>query len=211
MRLYAERLGDALQRRHVDLRRVRPPGIVPDPWLRGSAAWNKIDAYAGRFVVYPRLVRGFDTDVVHIADHGQGYLIGNLNPQRTLVTCHDVILLALAAGRIGGAPIPQMALQLFRISLEFVKLAARVVADSRSTRDDLVKDLEDQLAIGVARAKTDPFGTAVDLGAATGQPRGSDHDSRVDAVRRSGCCADAALLQALGAGFAGVAAATCPN
>ena len=46
MRLYAERLGDALQRRHVDLRRVRPPGIVPDPWLRGSAAWNKIDAYA---------------------------------------------------------------------------------------------------------------------------------------------------------------------
>jgi len=138
MRLYAERLGDALQRRHVDLRRVRPPGIVPDPWLRGSAAWNKIDAYAGRFVVYPRLVRGFDTDVVHIADHGQGYLIGNLNPQRTLVTCHDVILLALAAGRIGGAPIPQMALQLFRISLEFVKLAARVVADSRSTRDDLV-------------------------------------------------------------------------
>jgi len=138
MRLYAERLGAALQRRQVAVTRVRPPGLVPEPWRRRSAVWAKLDAYLGRFVVYPRLVRNIDADVFHVPDHGEGHLIGSLDPRRTVVTCHDVILLALAAGRIGGAPIPQMALQLFRISLEFVKRAAAVVADSISTKRDLV-------------------------------------------------------------------------
>jgi glycosyltransferase involved in cell wall biosynthesis len=138
MRLYAERLGEALQRRHVAVTRVRPPGVVPEPWRRRSAVWAKLDAYLGRFVVYPRLLRGIDADIVHVADHGEGYLIGSLDPRRTVVTCHDVVLLALAAGRIGGAPIPQLALQLFRISLEFVKRAAAVVADSLSTKRDLI-------------------------------------------------------------------------
>jgi glycosyltransferase involved in cell wall biosynthesis len=138
MRLYAERLGAALQRRHVAVTRVRPPGLVPEPWRRRSAVWAKLDAYLGRFVVYPRLVRHLDADVIHVPDHGEGHLIANFDPRRTVVTCHDVILLALAAGRIGAAPIPQLALQLFRISLEFVKRAAAVVADSISTKRDLV-------------------------------------------------------------------------
>jgi len=137
MRLYAERLGEALQRRDVDVRRVRPPGVVPGAWRRRSAVWGKMDAYIGRFVVYPRLVRTLDADIVHVADHGEGYLVGNLDPRRTVVTCHDVILLALAAGRIGSARIPPVALELFRISLEFVKRVATIVADSISTKEDL--------------------------------------------------------------------------
>jgi glycosyltransferase involved in cell wall biosynthesis len=138
MRLYAERLGAALIRRGVSVTRVQPPVVVPDAWRAGSFVWSKLDTYAGRFVVYPRLVRKLNADIVHIVDHGQGYLLGELDPRRTVVTCHDVILLALAAGRIGSAKIPRVALQLFRISMEFVKRAALVVADSQQTRSDLV-------------------------------------------------------------------------
>lgn len=138
MRLYAERLGAALTREGVHVARVRPPGVVPPPWLDRSPAWTKIDAYAGRFIVYPRLVRTLETDVVHVVDHGQGYLLANLDARRTVVTCHDVVLLALAAGRIGSARVPPIALQLFRISLELMKRAAAVVADSLSTKQDLV-------------------------------------------------------------------------
>jgi glycosyltransferase involved in cell wall biosynthesis len=138
MRLYAERLGSALYRRGISITRVRPPTIVPEAWRSRSFLWAKVDTYAGRFAVYPRLVRRLDADLVHIIDHGQGYLLGELDPRRTIVTCHDVILLALAAGRIGASKIPRVALQLFRISMEFVKRAALVVADSRQTRDDLV-------------------------------------------------------------------------
>jgi glycosyltransferase involved in cell wall biosynthesis len=137
MRLYADRLGDALRDLPVNVVRVAPPGLVPDQWRKRSPVWAKIDTYAGRFAVYPRLVRKLDADVIHIVDHGQGYLLGHVDPRRTLVTCHDVILLALAAGRIGSSPIPQVALQMFRISLEFVKRAAAVVADSEQTKRDL--------------------------------------------------------------------------
>ena len=56
MRLYAERLGAALQRRQVQLTRVRPFGVVPDPWRRRSALWTKVDGYVGRFAVYPRRI-----------------------------------------------------------------------------------------------------------------------------------------------------------
>jgi glycosyltransferase involved in cell wall biosynthesis len=138
MRLYADRLGDALRARDVALTRVRPPGVVPEAWRRSSPVWAKLDAYVGRFAVYPRLVRGLDADVVHVVDHGQGYLVAGLDPRRTLVTCHDVILMALASGRIGSAPVPPIALQLFRMSLQLVKQAAAVIADSGQTKRDLV-------------------------------------------------------------------------
>ena len=139
MRLYAERLGDALLRRDVQVTRVRPPGVVPAAWRSRSATWNKVDGYVGRFAVYPRLLQNVRADVVHVVDHGQGYLVAGLDGQRTVVTCHDVILLALASGRIGAAPVPQVALQLFRISLEVMKRAAIVVADSTQTKRDLVE------------------------------------------------------------------------
>ena len=138
MRLYAERLGDALLRRQVGVTRVRPPGVVPPAWRKRSATWNKVDGYLGRFAVYPRLLYDLRADIIHVVDHGQGYLVAGLDARRTVVTCHDVILVALAAGRIGSARVPQVALQLFRISLEAMKRAAVVVADSTQTKRDLV-------------------------------------------------------------------------
>jgi glycosyltransferase involved in cell wall biosynthesis len=138
MRLYAERLGEALVRRDVRVTRVRPPGVVPAAWRAGSSGWNKVDGYVGRFAVYPRLVQNLHADVVHVVDHGQGYLVAGLDASRTVVTCHDVILLALAAGRIGSLRVPLVATQLFRISLEAMKSATVVVADSTQTKRDLV-------------------------------------------------------------------------
>jgi glycosyltransferase involved in cell wall biosynthesis len=138
MRLYAEKLGDALVRRGIAVTRVRPPSVVPDAWRGRSQLWAKLDGYVGRFAVYPRLVRDLKVDVVHVIDHGQAYLVAGLDPRRTVVTCHDVILIALARGRIGPAPLPPVALQLFRMSLELMKRAAAIVAVSEQTRRDLI-------------------------------------------------------------------------
>jgi glycosyltransferase involved in cell wall biosynthesis len=138
MRLYAERLGQALLRRRVAVTRLRPPEIVPSAWRARSASWGKIDGFVGRFAVYPRLLRGLETDIAHVVDHGQGYLVAGLDARRTVVTCHDLILLVLASGRIGATRVPPVALQLFRISLELMRRAAIVVADSAQTRRDLI-------------------------------------------------------------------------
>src|SRR5882672_88700 len=104
MRLYADRLGSALVRRGVSVTRLRPTAIVPEAWRARSPTWAKLDIQFGRFAVYPRLVRKIDADVIHVIDHGQAFLLDTLNPARTVVTCHDVILLALAHGRIGSSP-----------------------------------------------------------------------------------------------------------
>lgn len=138
MRLYADRLGDALVREGVPVTRVRPPPVTPDAWRARGGGWTKLDGYIGRFVVYPRLVRRLDADIVHVIDHGQAYLLGSLDPSRVVVTCHDVILLALANGRIGATSVPPVALQLFRISLELMKRAAAIVAVSEQTKRDLM-------------------------------------------------------------------------
>ena len=139
MRLYADRLGQALIPRGVKLTRVHPPRVVPDAWHRSSWLWRKLDAYTGAHAVYPRLIRDLPVDIVHVVDHSQGYLCRNLDPRRTVVTCHDVILLALAAGRIGGTRIPQIAYRIFQLSLQRVKGAAAIVADSSQTKRDLVE------------------------------------------------------------------------
>jgi glycosyltransferase involved in cell wall biosynthesis len=138
MRLYADRLGDALLQQGVAVTRLRPPAIVPEAWQARSPTWAKLDSQFGRFAVYPRLVRDLDADVIHIIDHGQAYLLDTVAPARTVVTCHDVILLALAYGRIGSAPVPPVALQILNFSLALMKRAAAIVAVSESTKRDLV-------------------------------------------------------------------------
>jgi len=138
MRLYADRLGKALLREGVAVTRLRPPPIVPEAWRARSATWAKLDTQFGRFAVYPRLVRKMDADVIHVIDHGQAYLLDSLDASRTVVTCHDVILLALAHGRIGSSPVPPFALQILHLSLELMKRAAAIVAVSEQTKRDLV-------------------------------------------------------------------------
>jgi glycosyltransferase involved in cell wall biosynthesis len=101
--------------------------------------WAKLEIQFGRFAVYPRIVRELDADIIHVIDHGQAYLLNTLPAARTVVTCHDVILLALAHGRIGTVSVPPVALQILNLSLELMKRAAAIVADSLQTKRDLVE------------------------------------------------------------------------
>jgi len=188
MRLYAERLGAALQRRNVHLTRVRPFGVVPDAWRARSSTWNKLDGYLGRFAVYPRVVRNLAADVFHVVDHSQGHLVAHLDGRRTVVTCHDVILLALASGRIGSMPVPALALEMFRISLETVKRAAAVVADSSQTKRDLVR------FTGIDPAKVTVIFPGLNQSFQPNAERGRD-------FRRRRGLGDGALVLQIGRGF----------
>ncbi|HSN90522.1 MAG TPA: glycosyltransferase [Anaeromyxobacteraceae bacterium] len=139
MRLYAEHLGDALAGRGVRVERVRPPEVLPER-LRRPWALDRLDSYWGRFVRYPRTARRLRADVYHVVDHGQGHLVLHLDPARTVVTCHDVILLALAAGRIPRGPRPpRVATAILRRAVAALGRARLVVAVSENTRRDLAE------------------------------------------------------------------------
>jgi len=188
MRLYADHLGFALGRRGISVTRVRPPTLVPDAWSTRSGVWAKLDSYLGRYAVYPRLVRNLDADLVHIVDHGMGHLLGGLDPSRTVVTCHDVILLVLAAGRLGAANISAMAVQVMRVAMEFVKRAALVIADSRQTRNDLVE------LVGIDPGKIIVIHPGLNQSFAPDPERGS-------ALRRARALGDGPLILQVGGQF----------
>lgn len=58
-----------------------------------TSGWRfAADRALGRFVDYPRLLRGPDTgaDVFHIADHSYAHLAHSLPKDRLIVSCHDL-------------------------------------------------------------------------------------------------------------------------
>ena len=138
MKLYAEQLGEALSALDVGVTRVRPPEVIP-PSLRRGRWLEKLDSYAGRFLVYPRIARRLTADVFHIVDHGQAYLVNSLDPARTVVTCHDLILLLLAAGRVRNDFNRPIATAVLRRSVATMRAARRIIAVSEQTKSDLAE------------------------------------------------------------------------
>jgi glycosyltransferase involved in cell wall biosynthesis len=136
MKLYAEQLGAALERKGIVVTRVRPAEVLPERWRR-FAILDKVDSYVGRFAVYPRIARRLDADIFHVVDHGQGYLLNTLDPSRTVVTCHDIILLVLASGRLGSAFRPPFAVHVLRQAVRTMRRTRWIIADSEQTRRDL--------------------------------------------------------------------------
>ncbi|MEO5769869.1 MAG: glycosyltransferase family 1 protein [Polyangia bacterium] len=139
MKLYAERLGASLTEEGLTVRHLLPPTMLSS---QGRSFWagKKLDSYAGRFLYYPHAVRSMPpSDVYHIVDHGHAHLLRSLDPRRTVITCHDLMLLVLASGRLGRRLVSGVALEVFRQLAGTLRGAAAVIADSAQTRRDLVQ------------------------------------------------------------------------
>lgn len=138
MKLYADRLGDALSDIGIDVERVQPADIMPQ-WLQRAPGMARLDAYGGRFVKYPLLARRLRGSVFHIVDHSHAHLVDMLPADRTVVTCHDLILLVLGAGKIKADFRPRLAPTLLRFAVKRLRTAGRVIADSEQTKRDIVE------------------------------------------------------------------------
>lgn len=93
--------------------------------------------YACRYLLYPRLLaKTARADLTHILDHGNSCLIRRLNPERTVVTCHDLIPLVLR-DRIRSVW-PRFSEVAYRDAVSGLTAAAAVLADSHSTQKDMI-------------------------------------------------------------------------
>ena len=97
MKLYADRLGDILLRTHEELRieNFSPKETFSIPGAKRFRFSEKIQDYTMRFVSYPREMGKLKADIFHIVDHANAYLIDRLNPAKTVITCHDLIILKI--------------------------------------------------------------------------------------------------------------------
>ncbi|HEY8188016.1 MAG TPA: glycosyltransferase family 1 protein [Pyrinomonadaceae bacterium] len=111
------------------------------------------DRFLNRFWDYPRLVRRLKSefDLFHLVDHSYGQLLHELPSERTVVTCHDLDTFQCL---LNPAEEPRSAWFKMMMSrtLSGFRQAARVVCDSRATRDELLahKLVEPERAVVIA-------------------------------------------------------------
>ena len=138
-----DRYGRTLERA---LRQLNPPldvrTVTPPPWpLRDDGPFSRLAENVGKYRVryadYPRRVSGASAAVHHVVDHSYGHLVPALDPRRTVVTCHDLMLLRMADGRIPGVRPSWIPLLAFRYAVRQLPRAAAVVCDSQATANDV--------------------------------------------------------------------------
>lgn len=158
MKLYADRLTKGLDSRCVVKSVVpwRPPYLSNKSRLSISA---KALEYVARYGIYPPSLLRRRSDIFHVVDHAYAHLLCCLPARRTVVTCHDLMLLKSVRGDFGSSYTPPpVASRLLSFSLGFLKRAAMIIADSQATADDLVKYLNiPQEQIRVVHLGIDPM------------------------------------------------------
>ncbi len=105
--------------------------VVPRQDITPSEAFN---LYYTRYLYYPLKARGQQGEVNHVVDHSYGHLVYALDPQRTVVTCHDLNPLKYEESWLN--------LRLFKYSIGGLKRAAKIISDSEATKKDLIKFLK---------------------------------------------------------------------
>lgn len=136
MEIYAEAMERALRKRgEFEIKRFRwrdePPG-------RGKIG-RTFNLYCNRFVRYPGQLAGARADIYHILDHSYAHLIRRLAPQRTVITCHDLIPLDMQeyCHSIGK----RLCLAAFRHTVNHLKMACHIIADSQSTKNGIISHI----------------------------------------------------------------------
>lgn len=142
MTRYAEELSDSLNRMdttewHFESLECHHIQSVASlfPGKRGQALASRL----GRFVRYPALAKKERADIFHILDHSHANLISCLPRKKTIVTCHDIIPLLSARGKIPG---PKSSLRKFTfpLRLKLIGSCARIITDSFATKKSILEE-----------------------------------------------------------------------
>lgn len=122
----------------LDLRHFQPTGR-----LRGALApfapADRLGGYIDRYVVYQWRARSASADLHHIVDHGYGHLGFSLDPRRTIANFFDAMLLKFRARELPVDRYPRLTILAHRADLVAIRRAARIIAISQSSRNDLIR------------------------------------------------------------------------
>lgn len=119
--------GELRSQQGLDLR------VYPEPAL-GVAPRRRL-VLVRRALVHPWQCRFRQGQVNHVLDHSYGHLLYFIDPRRSVVTCHDLAPLAYPDGVRRFSP----SMLTWRWAFRGTLRAARIIADSASTKDDVVR------------------------------------------------------------------------
>ena len=149
-----ERFADELERTLPRVPNVSIKAMaLHESRLAARMGLRSLDSYLCRFVRYPIAARLHQADVYHIVDHGYGHLAALLPRGRTVITCHDLMLLRAAEGAAGFEPFKRSVAR-FRWSTGFLRTVGHVACDSEATRQDVIR----LLGVEPSRTSVVPLG-----------------------------------------------------
>ncbi|MCZ6675181.1 MAG: glycosyltransferase family 1 protein [Verrucomicrobia bacterium] len=138
MEVYADNL-------KVNLRRLDQNCIEIDEFRpRMSSLARRLPEFGNcrmrvnRYLAYPVQARRARGTLNHILDHGYAHLLQVLDPKKTVLTVHDVIPILGGMGKICGVDLGRRR-WLSEWTARYYKKARRIIANSESTKNDLVK------------------------------------------------------------------------
>jgi glycosyltransferase involved in cell wall biosynthesis len=134
MEVYADGLSQGMRAHFPERCQVREYRPHVPAWL-GQGTWRM---RLSRFGVYPWQARRQQGQINHIVDHGYGHLLYVLDPERTVVTVHDLIPLVRWCGGIPGLSRGRKP-WLNLISFNALRQARHLIAVSENTRRDLIR------------------------------------------------------------------------
>ncbi|MGH3607909.1 MAG: glycosyltransferase family 4 protein [Pseudonocardiaceae bacterium] len=149
---------------------------------------GRVDSYLQRSILHPRALRTARADLFHIIDHSYARTANVLPADRTVVTCHDLILLAIAPEDL--PPRQRRVVARWRRTVRTMARVAAVACDSEATKRDVLRFTD----VRPERVRVIPAG--VDAGF-----RPIPEDQRHDARRRLGVDARFVLLHVSSGGF----------
>lgn len=131
------RFGEAIER---GLAAASGVHLNPAPVQLRPLGWEGEQPYFTRYARFTAaaLVRCRARGIVHVTDHSHAHLGALVGLRRTVVTCHDLLLLQAAAGRAGFSA-PARTTARFRFTTSFLRRVARVVCDSQATAIEVVR------------------------------------------------------------------------
>jgi glycosyltransferase involved in cell wall biosynthesis len=140
MARYADLVSQALAMRSSDVEARRLSLAAPEPLSRGVprrlSTWLQ---HAWILATARWRIAGSRQALLHIMDGSYAYLCSSLASGRFVLTMHDVIPLLQAAGELPGPGPSRLSRSLWRRTLRNARRAARVIADSQRTAEDLVR------------------------------------------------------------------------
>ncbi len=135
---YSDHLVDGLGRYNKGIQVQDSTPALSQPPVRLPRIAQKMFKYGYIYGYNPLRVRNQQGDINHIVEHLFAHLLQGLDPQRTVVTCHDLMQIA-QAGLFSPAALPFINSKIQRWLLSFLPKAACVVTDSENTRQDVLR------------------------------------------------------------------------
>jgi glycosyltransferase involved in cell wall biosynthesis len=144
---FAELMAGSLRNRGVSVELLRPTPLFSRlaPWSGGLTKWF---GYVDKFLVFPWQLRRFlrllpaerrRRTVVHICDHSNSPYVAHLDGWPHVVTCHDVIAIQQAAGKLPAPRVGWTGRILQQWILRGLRRAQWIACVSDNSRKDLLQ------------------------------------------------------------------------